>query len=94
VVTIYGNQLFFYNAEIQPIMKEKDDFLKKFGKQVRKIRKSKGLSIREIELNHDVTRQFISNIELGKSNFTFFNLKKLSDCLEVELDELFKGFKK
>jgi transcriptional regulator with XRE-family HTH domain len=75
-------------------MSSKDDFLKRLGKHIRKIRLAKGLSIRDMELDNDITRQFISNIELGKSNFNIYNLKKLADALDIELDELFKDFKK
>lgn len=73
--------------------KEKDIFLKKFGNHVRKIREGKGLSIREIELNTNVRRAFISEVENGKVNFTFYSIKKLADALEVDIDDLFKGFK-
>ena len=76
------------------IKKEKEAFLKKFGKHVRKLRTSKGLSIREIELEHDIRKAFISDVENGKLNFTFFNLKKIADYLDLEIYEIFKDFKK
>jgi transcriptional regulator with XRE-family HTH domain len=61
-------------------MKRKEEFLKVFGKHLQKTRKAKGLSIREAELKGDVTRQFLSDVENGKVNFTFYNLKKLLMC--------------
>ena len=74
-------------------MEAKKAFLIKFGKHLKKIRNAKGLSIREIELNNDISRSFWSQVESGNVNFTFYNLKKIADSLEVTIEELFKGFK-
>jgi transcriptional regulator with XRE-family HTH domain len=75
------------------IMKGKEEFLKAFGKHLQKARKAKGLSIREAELNGDVTRQFLSDVENGKVNFTFYNLKKIADVLDMDFEELFRDFR-
>ena len=71
----------------------KEDFLVKLGQHIKAIRKEKGLSIRDIELNTDLTRQYISNIELGKINTSVFKLKRIADALGIEFADLFKGFK-
>ncbi len=74
-------------------MKGKEESLKKFGNHLRKLRESKGLSLRELELRGDLSRQYISDIETGKVNFTFYTLLKLCDLLEIDLAEATKEFK-
>lgn len=68
-------------------------FLRAFGKNIRKIREAKGISLREFELRCDMTRQTLSKIELGKSNPTLLTLKTIADVLEVDLSD-FLNYKK
>ena len=72
-------------------MIDKNDFLKKVGKQLQKIRKEKGLSLRELELRGDIDRHVISRIENGQLNPTIYTLKKIAIVLDVNLDELLKN---
>jgi transcriptional regulator with XRE-family HTH domain len=73
---------------------KKEDFLKYFGKQVRKIRNAKGISLREFELRGDINRQQLSKIENGKWNPTVFSLKKIAQQLDITLSELFQDITK
>jgi transcriptional regulator with XRE-family HTH domain len=70
-------------------MKE-DVFLRAFGKNIRKIREAKGISLREFEFRCDMTRQSLSKIELGKSNPTILTLKTIAEVLEVDLVDILK----
>lgn len=59
-----------------------------FGKNLRKIRKSKGLSMEILSYDAGMEYSQISRIELGKINTTISTLKQLADALEVEPKEL------
>jgi transcriptional regulator with XRE-family HTH domain len=73
-------------------MNEKETFLIEFGKHLQKLRKEKGLSIREMEYRGETDRDLISKIENGKSNPTIFTIKNLLEVLEISFEEFFKGF--
>jgi transcriptional regulator with XRE-family HTH domain len=75
-------------------MESRSDYLKRFGKHLQRFRKGKGLSLRELELRGEVSRQFLSDVELGKTNLTLYSLKKISDAFEVPLEEIMKDFKR
>lgn len=66
------------------IMKEKDKKrLKKFAAQLRKIRKKKGLTVRELSSRCDVDYAKISKLENNKVNLTLTTLIELAEGLEV-----------
>lgn len=73
---------------------EKQDFLNELGKYLRQVRKEKGISLREMELRGDISRQKISKIELGESNPSIFTLRKIAQALDTDLAELLKDFHK
>ena len=73
--------------------KDKNKLLEVFGTHLRKIRKNKGISIREMELEGDIDRRRLSKIENGKANPTLFTLRKICDVLGITLEELFTGLK-
>ena len=60
----------------------------KLGEKILKYRKNKGLSQEELGEKVDVTRQTISNWELGETQPNPEQLKKLSKELGVSIDEL------
>lgn len=65
-------------------MKEKDKKrLKKFGAQLKKLRKKKGLSVRELSTRCDVDYGKISKLENNKANLTLTTLVELAEGLEV-----------
>lgn len=65
-------------------MKEKDKKrLKKFSAQLKKLRKKKGLSIRELSARCDVDYGKISKLENNKANLTLTTLIELAEGLEV-----------
>lgn len=69
---------------------EKKEFLILFGKNFRKIRKSKNYSQAKlaIDLNTDVS--LISRIERGILNTSVVKLKEISNILSVPVDDFFK----
>ncbi|MBO4245349.1 MAG: helix-turn-helix transcriptional regulator [Bacilli bacterium] len=60
----------------------------KLGEKIYKLRKAKKLSQEELGEKLDVTRQTISNWELGETNPNPEQLKKLSQELNISIDEL------
>lgn len=72
--------------------KEKLKLLKHFGSQLVKIRKSKGLTPAELARRCYMERSSIARLETGRTNPSLFVLKKLTDGLEIKLDEFFKEF--
>ena len=60
----------------------------KLGENISKIRKEKGIT--QIELGHrcDFDRSNMRRIESGRTNPTILTLKKISEGLEVSLEEL------
>ena len=64
--------------------------LQKFGQNLRKIRDSKNLSLREVSLNCNIDNSKISKIEQGRINITYTTLLELANGLKVDPSELLK----
>ena len=62
----------------------------KLGKNLKRIRKEKGITQGDIVRNLGVSRSFVSNIENGKTNPTLATITKLAKSLGVSSDELLK----
>lgn len=73
--------------------KEKEKFLKRFGEHIKSIRIKKGLTGAELARRCFMDKQNVFKLEKGKFNPSLFYLKKISEGLEIDLDELIKGFK-
>ena len=61
------------------------------GENILKLRKSKGLSQEQLGEKIDVTRQTISNWELGETSPNPDQLKLLSKALNISIDELLEN---
>lgn len=70
-------------------MDSKQNILIQFGKQVRKIRKEKGLSQEELAYKADLHRTYIGMIERAEKNITLINIEKIANALEINIKELF-----
>lgn len=62
----------------------------KFGHVIRTLRKEKNISQEKLALNADIDRTYISDIEKGERNVSIETAKKLADCLQISLQNLFK----
>ena len=62
----------------------------KLGKNLKRIRKEKGISQGDIVRSLGMDRAFISNIENGKTNPTLATIAKLAKAVGVSIDELMK----
>lgn len=71
-----------------------EKILKRFGKTISKIRKSKSKSLNKFSFEKGgVTSATLSRIENGLVDFKFTTLVKLACALDIPLEELFKDFK-
>ena len=57
--------------------------LKKFGENLRKLRKAKGLSLREMSYACSIDNSKIAKIEKGMINITYTTLLQLAVALEA-----------
>lgn len=72
-------------------MKSNSNILIKFGKNVRDLRKAKGLSQEELAYKAGLHRTYIGMIERAEKNISLENIKKLANALDVELKVLFEN---
>lgn len=64
---------------------------KTVGKQIRKIRKNKGLTQEKLGERADLCYKFLGEVERGNSNISLDSLVKISKALEIEIGDLFKS---
>lgn len=63
------------------------EYLIQIGKKIREVRKSKGVSMRQLSALAPIHKSSLSEIENGKMNFHILALKKLADTLGVEVKD-------
>ena len=66
------------------------DIKVKFGKRLRKLRRNKDLTQEQLAEQIGVSGDFIGQIERGLRSPSFENLQRLSEVLEVKVEELFQ----
>jgi transcriptional regulator with XRE-family HTH domain len=64
------------------------DILNRFGSNVQKFRKKKGLSQEELAEKCGLHRTYIGGIERGERNVSLINLNKLAKALGVKVSKL------
>jgi transcriptional regulator with XRE-family HTH domain len=64
------------------------EYLKKFGENLKKIREGKGISQRALATFCDVDASHISKIERGEKNITILTIIELAHGLEVKPKKL------
>jgi transcriptional regulator with XRE-family HTH domain len=64
--------------------------VKAIGDRLKRLRKARGLSMRELAVKADVAASFVSRIEAGKASPTIMTLQKLLEALGVEVVEFFQ----
>lgn len=66
-----------------------ENFIKRFGENLRKIRLSKKMSMQTLAYTINVEYSQISRIELGKINTTINTVFEIANALEVPLNDFF-----
>ncbi|MBI2284238.1 MAG: helix-turn-helix transcriptional regulator [Bacteroidetes bacterium] len=74
-------------------MTNKEKILIRFAAHFTRLRKEKGLSIRQLAAVSGLEYSQIQRIEKGKVNFAFSTLVALAQGLEMELDELLAEYR-
>lgn len=64
------------------------DFVNKFGKNLKLIRKAKGLTQDDFDCDR-ISRSMISLLEIGRTDITLTKLKAIADILNVSVKDLF-----
>lgn len=66
------------------------DFIKRFGKNLRKIRKDKNMSQEKLAIQADTSRSQIARIERGEINPTITTVYRFAEALKVDVHCLFQ----
>jgi transcriptional regulator with XRE-family HTH domain len=61
-----------------------------FGNRLRELRKERGLSQEELAHEAGLHRTYVGGVERGERNPTLITLKRISDALNLKLEELLK----
>ena len=78
------------HADFRSVRKEVDkQFVKQFGRNLRKIRKRQGLTLEQLANDSDIEYSQISRIERGLINTTISTVKTIADALVVPVRDLF-----
>lgn len=67
---------------------KKEDFLKKLGENIVRLREKKGLRQIDLAIELNIDDSSLRRIESGRTNPTIITLKKIADVLKVNLSEL------
>ena len=59
-----------------------------FGKRLKEVRQSTGISQEELAFKSGLHRTYISSVERGERNISLINIKKISDALGVKPRDL------
>lgn len=68
------------------------DPLRRFGDQVRKLRKRKGLSQEALAFEAELDRTYVGGVERGERNISILNILKIARALGVKPTRLFDVF--
>ncbi len=65
------------------------EFLQKFGKRIKDLRKIKGYTQDEFSFRANLSRSTLGNIETAQNDVTLSKVKQIADAFEISLSELF-----
>ena len=80
--------LIFYNISIADNNKMNKEFLQKFAKHLKNLRKEKNIKQDDFLAVEGISRSLIAMLETAKSDITLSKLKIIADVLGVEPKEL------
>lgn len=82
------------NSQFAPMLKdltkEEEQFLMKFGEQIRRLRKEKGMTQADLVFEAKVHGNMIGRIERGERAANLLQLHKIAKALEIRVEELFE----
>jgi len=68
----------------------KSTILKRFGCEVKKLRKAKGWSQEDLAENAGLHRTYIGSIERSERNVSLINIERIAKALDVKIENLLK----
>ncbi len=81
-----------WNGQFAPMLKdltkEEEHFLTKFGEQIRRLRKEKGMTQADLVFEAKVHGNMIGRIERGERAANILQLHKIAKALEISVEEL------
>ena len=80
--------LILFNVSIADNIKMNKEFLQKFAKNLKRIRKEKHLKQDDFLAVNGISRSLIAMVETAKTDITLSKLKIIADVLNVEPKEL------
>lgn len=89
IPTMFISKVFILTADRLIMEISKDEFLKLLGKNIKKLRLSRDLSLRDLATRCDIDYSDISKIEKGLRNIQLSTILELSKGLEIHPKELF-----
>lgn len=66
-----------------------DSYLQGLGKQIRRIRKDKGLTMEKLALKAEIDFRQLGRIERGEGNTTVVSLLRIAEVMEIDIVEFF-----
>jgi DNA-binding Xre family transcriptional regulator len=82
------NELSQILKKIAMVLGERKNYLNEFGKNLKKIRMKKKLSLRKLDANCNIDHSDIAKIEKGEVNITLLTIFDLAKGLEVNPKKL------
>ena len=74
-------------------MESRESYSSRFGQHLRRIRESKGISLRELATEIESNKSTLSKIENGVNIPTVYFFKRICEGLNISESEFFKEFK-
>ena len=65
-----------------------DERMIAFGKRIREVRKSKGISQERLAEMAGIDRSYMGNVERGEKNITLKKAYELCDALDIKIQDL------
>lgn len=87
---IYHNFRSCFFLEIAKMTVSEEQFLKKLGARIAKLRKEKGFSQLDICAEIKMEKSNLSSIENGRQNVTSLYLYKIANAIGVEVKDFFQ----
>ena len=74
------------------ILSMKSTILKRFGSEVKKLRKVKGWSQEELGRKAKLHRTYIGSIERSERNVSLLNIERIAKALNVSIGKLIRDY--
>ena len=71
---------------------DKEAFLRALGQHIKQLREKKGVTSAEFGRRAIMERSHVARLEAGRTNPTAVTLKSVCKALDIEFEDLFKGF--